>query len=86
MNYLLEGEISSDYLSTNSEDNHGDYSNSFYYDDKIIDTIKLSINSRKNFKPYVDDYMVKNVSQKVVNIIQSYIKIINNKVWKKNEF
>jgi UDP-N-acetylglucosamine 2-epimerase (non-hydrolysing) len=57
-----------------------------FYDDKIIDTIKLSINSRKSFKPYVGDYMIENVSQKVVNIIQSYIKIINNKVWKKNEF
>ena len=54
-------------------------------DNNITNTIKLSVDSRKNFSPHVDDYMNENVSQKVVNLIQSYIKIVNKKVWKKNE-
>lgn len=45
--------------------------------------IRLSIKLRKNKNFVVPDYHVENVSDKIVNIVHSYIPIINEKVWMK---
>lgn len=43
---------------------------------------KLKIKN-KNFG-YVEDYFQENVSGKMLNVVESYISIINNKIWYKN--
>ena len=50
----------------------------------IFNSIKISRNLRKddNFG-YVNDYNSKNVSKKMINLIESYISIINKKIWYK---
>ena len=50
----------------------------------IFNSIKISRNLKKddNFG-YVNDYNSKNVSKKMVNLIESYISIINKKIWYK---
>ena len=53
--------------------------------DKLINGINVITNNNKeDFSKLVDDYNVDNVSDKISNIIISYIDYINNKVWKKN--
>ena len=53
--------------------------------DKLINGINvITKNNKEDFSKLVDDYNVDNVSDKISNIIISYIDYINNKVWKKN--
>lgn len=50
----------------------------------MINSIELAIHSFRDGKEnIVKDYKDKNVSEKVVKIIQSYYNIINERVWKK---
>ena len=52
--------------------------------DKLINGINvITKNNKEDFSKLVDDYNVDNVSDKISNIIISYIDYINNKVWKK---
>lgn len=52
----------------------------------ILQALELSVSMRANQEPTapVPDYTDTNVSCKVVRIIESYTKIINQNVWKKN--
>lgn len=52
----------------------------------ILQALELSVSMRANQEPIapVPDYTDTNVSWKVVRIIESYTKIINQNVWKKN--
>jgi UDP-N-acetylglucosamine 2-epimerase (non-hydrolysing) len=50
---------------------------------EIINSIKISRKIKDNTNLKVNDYHATNVSEKIINIIQSYIPIINQKVWKK---
>ncbi|NLL92328.1 MAG: UDP-N-acetylglucosamine 2-epimerase (non-hydrolyzing) [Ruminococcaceae bacterium] len=52
----------------------------------ILSAIKIATEMYVNDEPVseVSDYLDANVSQKVVKIIESYIKIINREVWRKN--
>jgi len=52
----------------------------------ILQALELSVSMRANQEPIapVPDYTDTNVSCKVVRIIESYTKIINQNVWKKN--
>lgn len=49
----------------------------------IIKAIKITIDQNEEEKSYPIDYEDKNVSNKIVKIIQSYIHIINRIVWRK---
>ena len=52
---------------------------------EIIQSIQIALAKNmieSNLK--LDDYHEKNVSDKIVNIIQSYIPYINKKIWSKN--
>lgn len=53
----------------------------------ITQSIELTREMKKNDQPMIlaSDYKDKNVSTKVIKIIQSYTKIINQVVWKKSE-
>lgn len=53
-------------------------------DKNILDTIKIAKNLKNNSKLKVEEYHKENVSSKIINLVQSYIPIINKKVWKKN--
>jgi UDP-N-acetylglucosamine 2-epimerase len=55
-------------------------------EDDILSAIKIATEMYVNDEPVseVSDYIDTNVSQKVVKIIESYIKIINREVWRKN--
>ena len=50
----------------------------------LIDSIKIAKNLRYKKNIIVPDYHNENVSDKLVNLIQSYIPIINQKIWYKN--
>ncbi len=52
----------------------------------ILQALELSVSMKANQEPIalVPDYTDTNVSCKVVRIIESYTKIINQNVWKKN--
>ena len=51
---------------------------------KLINAIELAVNSyRENRENPVKDYRDRNVSEKVVKIIQSYYNIVNQRIWKK---
>ena len=50
----------------------------------MLNSIELAINSMKDERENpVKDYRDRNVSEKVVKIIQSYYNIINERTWKK---
>ena len=49
----------------------------------IIQSIELAVNSNPQSSP--NEYMLKNNSDKVARIIQSYTPIVNQEIWKKNE-
>ena len=53
---------------------------------KVTQAINLAVSmvNLTDFPETVQDYVEKNVSGKIVKIIQSYTEIINNDVWKKN--
>lgn len=51
----------------------------------IIQSIKIALEKKvRGSNLRLDDYHEKNVSDKIVNIIQSYIPYINKKIWSKN--
>ena len=52
----------------------------------ILNSINIARQLRKNDKSYgyVRDYHQSNVSKKMVNIVESYISIINRKIWYKD--
>ena len=50
----------------------------------IKDSIKIARNIKKNSKLYVPDYHQTDVAKKIINLIQSYIPVINKKVWNKS--
>ena len=60
---------------------------SLIFNDLDLNKFKTSIhileNNNKNSSNIIKDYDVKNVSDKVVKIIISYIDYVNNVVWKK---
>ena len=49
----------------------------------LIDYIKISREVKKNKNLKVNEYHNSNVSEKIINLIQSYIPIVNKKIWKK---
>ena len=56
-----------------------------YKRDKLINGVKTVTNINTNkFIKLVNDYNVNNISDKISNILLSYIDYVNNKVWKKN--
>ena len=52
--------------------------------DSIMQAIEIATSSKKDFKIPLD-YQETNVSEKVVKIIQSYVSIINQRIWNKEE-
>lgn len=53
--------------------------------DKLINGVNVvTSKNNQNLIKLVDDYDVDNVSNKITNIVISYIDYINNKIWKKN--
>ncbi|MCW7503752.1 non-hydrolyzing UDP-N-acetylglucosamine 2-epimerase [Leptospira paudalimensis] len=53
----------------------------------VLDSIKISIMANTSIttdKGTVDDYLVDNVSMKIVQLVQSYTGYVNRVVWKKN--
>ncbi|TGN18289.1 non-hydrolyzing UDP-N-acetylglucosamine 2-epimerase [Leptospira idonii] len=54
--------------------------------EEILDSVRITIENQKNSKShaYVSDYMVENVSQKIVKLVQSYTGYINRTVWHKS--
>ncbi|MBL0954458.1 MAG: UDP-N-acetylglucosamine 2-epimerase (non-hydrolyzing) [Leptospira sp.] len=53
----------------------------------VLDSIKISLmanTSSTTDKGTVDDYLVDNVSMKIVQLVQSYTGYVNRVVWKKN--
>ena len=53
----------------------------------MVNAIELAVNSYKENKENpVKDYRDTNVSEKVVKIIQSYYNIVNERIWKNNNF
>ena len=53
--------------------------------DKLINGVNVvTSKNNQNLIKLVDDYDVDNVSNKITNIVVSYIDYINNKIWKKN--
>ena len=51
----------------------------------ILNTIKIArdLKTGNNNFGYVNDYLSLNFSRKMINIIESYISIINKKIWYK---
>ena len=50
---------------------------------EILNAVEISVNNpNKNLTP-PNEYKVKDVSYRVVKIIQSYTSIINREIWKK---
>ena len=45
--------------------------------------IAIKMNEKKEYAAFVKDYQDRNVSMKVVKIIQSYVSIVNKVVWRK---
>lgn len=56
-------------------------------DDDVEQAVELVKAMQENHEPTIlaPDYTDANVSVKVVKIIQSYAKIVNDVVWRKNE-
>ena len=52
----------------------------------IVDDIKFARRIRKKSNLIVNEYHALNVSEKIINVIQSYIPIINKKIWKKKKY
>ena len=53
--------------------------------DKLINGVNVVTSEyNENLIKLVDDYDVDNVSNKITNIVISYIDYVNNKIWKKN--
>jgi len=50
----------------------------------FLKSINIAIKLRENARFKINDYNQNFVSERIINIIQSYIPYINNKVWKKN--
>ena len=54
--------------------------------DKLINGVNVvTSKNNQNLIKLVDDYDVDNVSNKITNIVISYIDYINNKIWKKRK-
>ena len=55
-------------------------------DDSLIQAVEIAVDCSKNgdFGIEVPDYVDRNVSTKVIKIIQSYTNVINRMVWRKN--
>ena len=51
--------------------------------DSILQSVNIAVNM-KRLEEDVPDYMDRNVSDKIIKIIQSYTRIIDKKVWGKN--
>jgi UDP-N-acetylglucosamine 2-epimerase (non-hydrolysing) len=49
----------------------------------LLESIKISRKLRNNAQFTVNDYNQNFVSEKIINIIQSYIPYVNDKIWKK---
>ncbi len=49
----------------------------------ILNSIKIATTLRKNDHNFgfVQDYNDENLSKKMVNLVESYISIINKKIW-----
>ncbi len=52
--------------------------------DSIMQSIEIAISSTKDFETPLD-YQETNISEKVVKIIQSYVSIINKRIWNKEK-
>ena len=54
--------------------------------DDVEQAVEMAISMRDNHEPYVEaeDYADENVSLKVIKVIQSYTKIVNETVWLKH--
>lgn len=54
--------------------------------DSLLQSVNMAVNmaEEKEFGSKVTDYEVENVSSVVIRIIQSYTRIIDDKVWRKN--
>ena len=51
--------------------------------DSILQATEISVKSFSKRKYELKEYTIKNVSDRVVKIIQGYTSIINSEVWKK---